>query len=145
MSSETRVVVCVGSNCDAANVARALDMLAGVLSDFRASTVYRTAAVGGGKDYANAVACGSTDLSSEELDALFKRYELAQGRDKTARALGCVPVDIDIVISAGEVVRPWDFRQSFFRIGYSELAGSVIEIEADGEIDKIGNPHSQPW
>lgn len=105
-----------------------MEWLESLLGCFKASRLYRTPDVkGSGIYYVNAVVQGETDLDQETLDALFKAYELACGRNAEARKHGIVPIDIDIVMWDSEIIRAWDYRQVFFRIGYSELAGSVIK------------------
>ncbi len=118
------VVIGVGSNCgdrDAA-MADAIRELLGLLSGGRASSVYETPAAGGGtRPYLNAVVAGVTTLPDAELNRRLKRYEVLHGRDLASRLRGDVPIDLDLVLSGGEVVRPRDFSQRFFRIGYEEL------------------------
>lgn len=121
-------ILSVGSNCGFANVSRAVTWLAGQLSDFRASSLYDTPAANGGSGaYVNAVVEGTTGMDRESFNGLLKNYETDCGRDASCRSLGIVPIDIDIVICDGDVVREWDYRQNFFRIGYSELAGTLVE------------------
>ena len=118
----------VGSNCGYADVRKAVTWLAARLSDFKVSTLYETPAVKAGRGtYVNAVAEGHSPLNPESLNERLKEYERQCGRDENCRRLGIVPVDIDIVICDGHVLREWDYRQNFFRIGFSELAGSMVE------------------
>ena len=65
------------------------------------------------------------------LEAMLKACEVMEGRTSDARAAGRVPLDIDVVIADGRVLRPDDFKRYFFRQGYEELMsylGSGIEI-----------------
>lgn len=121
------VVLSIGSNCGYDNVETGLVWLSETLSDFRASSLYETPAVNGGmRRYINAVVFGSTSETLSNLNLLLKEYERSAGRDEDCRRVGEVPVDIDIVIFNGEVVREWDFRQNYFKIGYSELTGTPV-------------------
>lgn len=106
---------------------KAVKWLSSILSDFEVSPFYRTLPVNGGsKDYINAVARGYTDMCQDAFNERIKRFEILSGRDDTCRERGLVPIDIDIVICNGEVVREWDFRQKFFQKGFLELPGSPV-------------------
>ena len=122
------VILSLGSNISSDYVTAAIEWLADVVSDMSVSSVYRTPAVKvGSRPYANAVAAGIIDMAPEMFNMALKRYEEQSGRNKEARLRGDVPIDIDIVVCDGIVVREWDFRQNFFKIGYSELQGSPVE------------------
>lgn len=118
------VVVSVGSNCGdrAENVRGALEWLSAHIMDTRCSDIYETPEIHGkGSPYMNAVLVGSTPQDIAELNASFKKYELSQGRDADARAAGMVPIDVDIVVWNGEVIRPGDYAATFFKLGYGQL------------------------
>lgn len=122
------VILSLGSNISSDYVTAAVEWLSGVVSDICVSSVYRTPAVKvGSRPYANAVATGIIDTTPEKFNMTLKRYEEQSGRTKEARLRGDVPIDIDIVVCDGEVVREWDFRQNFFKIGFSELQSSPVE------------------
>lgn len=136
------VVLSFGSNVDESYVAAALSWIGHVLEDMRCSSIYKTPAVHGGpRDYSNAVVSGYSRYGFDTLNAMFKDYEYSQGRDAAARDRGIVAIDIDIVVWNDEVVRAWDYRQTFFKTGFSELAGAVVERQSDCQIDKVGYPH----
>lgn len=122
--SLANVVVSVGSNCGdrTENVRAALEWLSSHIANTRCSDIYETPEIHGkGSPYMNAVLVGSTPLDIAELNDTFKKYELSQGRDADARAAGMVPIDIDIVVWDGEVIRSGDYAASFFKLGYSQL------------------------
>lgn len=117
-------ILCIGSNCGDrnGNVESALEWLSGILKDFRHSHIYATPdCKGGQRVYLNAVCTGLTERSSAELDVLCKEFELSLGRDSSARVAGDVPVDVDIVVFDGRIVRERDFASEFFQIGYREV------------------------
>ena len=115
---------CIGSNCGDrdVNVKAALVWLSGILADLRHSPVYTTPDCHGGpRKYMNAVAVGETDLDPMELDRMCKEYELSAGRDSAALEAGDVPVDIDLVIFGGKVLRMKDYQSRFFIMGYEMI------------------------
>lgn len=121
-----RVVLSIGSNCRYEEVGIAMLWLDSILSDCEMSHEYLTPALQGyGPQYTNAVVSGCTSMTYDELDRLLKQYEREHGRDEAARERGDVPVDIDIVVWDGEVVRPRDFRHDFFQIGWRTLSTPV--------------------
>lgn len=121
-------ILCVGSNLGRKNVDNALIWLKQVLDSAESSSIYSTPAVNqSGMPYDNAVVAGLTNLTYEQLNNLLKDYEINAGRNAETRIKGHVPIDIDIVIYDARIIRDWDYRQNFFKIGFSELACSVIE------------------
>lgn len=128
LKMSSTVILSIGSNCGYEEVREALDWLQSYFGNVKASRLYRTPDINGsGSPYVNSVASLETTLTHEKLDNIFKEYEIAHGRDKSARERGIVPIDIDIVIFDDNIIRHWDYRQTFFQIGYLELAGSVVE------------------
>ncbi len=118
------ITLSIGSNSDNRDeqVAKCLEWLASILDNCRHSSVYTTAALNGKSgDYANAVACGECRGDIDAANRIFKAYEIENGRDTAARALGIVPIDIDIVIWNGTVVRGKDYAQEYFRQGWKQL------------------------
>ena len=60
-------------------------------------------------------------LGVSQLNALLKQHEIAEGRTDEMRARKQVPIDIDIVIYDGEILRPNDYNQAFFQKGWKEI------------------------
>lgn len=118
-----RAVLCVGANLNGeSNVPLALAIIAGMMTDVRKSEIYSTPAVGGGeRPYVNAVVEGDVCMEMEAFNGLLKKMELDFGRTPEARSAGYVPLDVDIVMWDDTVVRPNDYSQRFFQIGYSSL------------------------
>lgn len=118
------VVLSLGSNCGNRrdSVEKALKWLESVLEVKKASSVYETpCARREGPNYMNGVVKGFFSGSSEELDSLLKNYERIRGRNEECRKRGDVPLDIDIVIADGTILKEWDFSQKFFQIGFREI------------------------
>lgn len=77
--------------------------------------------------YYNAVAEGETPLGFDDLNNRLKKFELDCGRDAESRATGIVPIDLDIVVFNGAVVRPTEFEREYFTIGYRQLYPELTE------------------
>lgn len=59
-------------------------------------------------DYLNRIIIGTTTLSLDTIKVLLKETEARLGRDRTA--IGCVSIDIDVVIYDGAIVKPEEFN-----------------------------------
>ena len=91
---------------------------------WEASTLYTTPAVGrctGLPDYCNAVARIATTDDYDRLKAFFKQKEAEQGRRHDSTLPALIPLDIDIVVWEGTVLRPRDMEQEYMRIGLRQL------------------------
>ncbi|MGM9802807.1 MAG: 2-amino-4-hydroxy-6-hydroxymethyldihydropteridine diphosphokinase [Muribaculaceae bacterium] len=89
------------------------------------SGIYSSPAINGkDNDYLNAVAAISTAHTHEQLVAIMKQYEQSCGRTPQSKALGNIPIDIDVVLWNGEVIRPKDFAQNYFKIGWQQITNS---------------------
>ena len=118
------VVLSLGSNCGdkLTNIYTALNWLSGLLENIVSSTIYETpCARMSDCTYMNAVVRGLYRHDTRQLDILLKQYEIEAGRTAERREKGEVPVDLDIVIADGEIIKEWDFRQKFFKTGYDQL------------------------
>lgn len=115
------VAVSISSNQPdgATNIALATAWLKTLLSNFRISGTYRTQSRS--TVYFNAVATGSCSHTLQQLDDLFKQFELEHGRDSSARERHITPIDIDIVVWNSNIVRTWDFAQQFFQTGWQQI------------------------
>ena len=117
-----------GSNLRAEDAVMAIARASEALTAFgfvRTSDTYRTDGVGvksAGMVYHNAVFELDTRLDAGSLNAALKQYEDDNGRD---RSTPVIPIDLDLVVYDGEVLRPGDFRHSYFLTGYRQLGGSA--------------------
>ena len=92
-------------------------------ADIIFSSHYSTPGVGSGegKTYLNAVALGHTSLSAEAIRTSLKDFELRTGRTPEVRALGIVPIDLDLLMLGDNVFKPKDLSQSYVLRGLNEL------------------------
>ena len=118
------VVLSIGSNSAdrEAQMTNCIAWLRGIATLTKLSSVYISPASNGkDPDYLNAVAEIATALTHPELTKMLKDYERQCGRTPQSKALGSIPVDIDIVMWNGEVLRPKDFAQYYFAKGWNEI------------------------
>lgn len=122
-----RVILSLGSNLQQSageeSVIKALAMLTTISTSMViCSGIYLTRPHSGiGSDYTNAVVSITATLAVSELEELLKRYEAAEGRTPEARAAGRVPIDVDVVVYDGEIIRRRDYCRPFFRRGFRQL------------------------
>lgn len=123
-----RVVISLGSNVEdrMARVAAAMTWIQSILRSTACSGIYETDDFHPtGRKYCNAVMAGDTALSQSEIDTAVRLYELNAGRDESARLRGDVPIDIDLVIWNGTVLRPRDMEREYFLRGFRELGSGI--------------------
>ena len=123
-----RFIISLGSNlCPSeaeSNLSKAEIFLSGLFAaDIIFSSHYSTPGVGSGegKTYLNAVAIGHTSLSAEAIRTSLKDFELRTGRTPEVRALGIVPIDLDLLMLGDNVFKPKDLSQSYVLCGLDEL------------------------
>lgn len=119
-----RAIFSIGSNCGnrEANVQEAILWLSEMLSECKISHIYATPdAHGGARQYINAVVAGECLLTREDMEIACKRHEEECGRTPEARAVGDVPIDIDIVIWGNVIQREKDFKADFFQLGFRRI------------------------
>lgn len=122
----------MGSNVDdrMARVAAAMTWIQSILQCTVCSGIYETDDFHPtGRKYCNAVVSGDTAMSQYEIDATAGLYELNAGRDEAARRRGDVPIDIDLVIWNGTVLRPRDMEREYFLRGFRELGPEIKRLE----------------
>lgn len=72
--------------------------------------------------YLNIVTAIETEKDHDTLRAFFKELERKAGRTESDKSLGLVPLDIDIVVFNGKIMRPADFDREYFKHGYRLLS-----------------------
>lgn len=120
----SRAVIGIGSNTPdrTERVAAAIGWLGHVFSGGFHSSAYVTRALNGhDPDYLNAVMSVECDRPMDEVNTMLKDYERGCGRTAESKLNGEVPIDLDIVVWGGRIVRPKDFGYRYFLQGYDEL------------------------
>lgn len=121
---EVEAIFSIGSNCGdrLLLIEESINWLTSHIAITSASEIYATPDCNGGKkEYLNAVVKGTTTYPAKALEAFCKEYESASGRTPLCRLQGDVPVDIDLVIYDGQILRPKDASREYFKIGYGMI------------------------
>ncbi len=113
-----------------AHLRHAIDFLSEICAAAYCSTPYETAAISSSPSahkphYLNAVVSIDFDGDLPTLQTMLKAGEVMAGRNAEARKRGRVPIDMDVVIADGEVIRPGDYSRYYFRQGYEELLSTL--------------------
>ncbi len=89
------------------------------------SDIYEMEAINGvDAPYLNAVAIASTDSPPEAITAKLKQWEKECGRTPSSKSVGIIPMDLDLIIWNGTILRPREFNRAYFSRGYNEINGS---------------------
>ena len=124
-TTPTKAVLSIGSNTvdSLQRVTECINWLANEFELSAHASAYTTPAVNGkDADYVNTVAVITTTMSLPELNAVLKDYEKSCGRTPESKQQGAIPIDVDIVMWNQEIVRPNDYNQNYFKIGWREIA-----------------------
>lgn len=85
-------------------------------------TVYNSKAANGkDPDYLNVVMKAKCKYDFDEINDMLKKYEAVCGRTPMSKLVGDIPMDIDIIIWNGEIVRERDYNQEYFQTGWQQL------------------------
>ena len=87
------------------------------------SSIYETVACGSIKsqNYLNAEDKKSPHTHPQDLHKGLNTLATAHGCTPESKLSGKIPLDIDIVVWNGEIIRPQDWKQDYFQTGLKEL------------------------
>lgn len=114
-----RAILCIGSNVLAAR--EMIEHAISSLYENGAHIIARSEVYTVSLPYYNCVTEISTDSGLPELVSLTKSLEKEMGRNKYMKAMSIVPIDIDIVIFDGVILRQSDYSSDYFMLGYSRV------------------------
>lgn len=120
------VILVLGSNTADREraIESALEFLRGEGEMAEHSSIYESPdMLGKGNRYLNSVTRLRTYRDMTRLHSSIKDYEHRCGRTSSMKERGEVPIDIDIVVWNGKVVRQSDFNASYFKKGFKEISG----------------------
>lgn len=127
---EHTCIICTGSNFNAThNLSRLEEILCPLFPDISWGEAVETVAENINStqfltfsSYINRAAAFSTSLNLDELNSAFKEIETKMGRNSEMRLQGLVPIDIDILIFDGVVVRPDDMKRNYVMLTLKSLS-----------------------
>lgn len=117
-------VICIGSNTATKHktVAGILSELQSMLTDFHCSDIYENDDdTGLGAPYANAVCSGIFDGSYEALAGFASAREKEFGRTPQSKPSGIMPLDIDIIVFAGNLICRRQSQKPYFLFGLKQI------------------------
>lgn len=92
------------------------------LENVKVSSIYDTPALNGvDSNYLNAVLVAMTNMNLEKTTEILKQWEISCGRTSESKLIGSIPIDLDVVVWNGEILRERDFSCQYFRLGYNQL------------------------
>lgn len=119
-----KLVISIGSNSKDREwqVENCIKWLKSKLSGVSHSEIYNSAASNGkDPDYLNVVMKAKCRENFDEINKKLKDYESVCGRTPSSKQTGEIPMDLDIIIWNGEIVRERDFNQEYFQTGWQQL------------------------
>ncbi|MDE6368693.1 MAG: 2-amino-4-hydroxy-6-hydroxymethyldihydropteridine diphosphokinase, partial [Muribaculaceae bacterium] len=78
-----------------------------------------------GEPYLNVVLSVVPDLPYEDFRLRLKEMECDFGRNELSKSIGCMPLDVDIIIWTGEIVDRYQYSREYFQKGFRELKSSL--------------------
>jgi len=155
-STGLKAYVGIGSNLEnpVHQVQQAITAISSMsaITDFRASSLYRSAPLGPVEqpDYLNAVVQFTTHLNASDLLLELQRIEKEHGRVRDGERWGARILDLDLLLFAGQVIEmaglvvphPRISERNFVLLPLMELAPD-LEIPGQGEVavllDQLGS------
>lgn len=120
-----QIVICLGSNLPdrADRVLAAAEYFESLLlpGGHRSQMLVSDDFTGLGAQYANMVLKGLCKSGLEAMIAEAARYETAGGRTPDSKSTGVMPIDVDIVIYDGRILKPQQYTRAYFQALYSKL------------------------
>lgn len=125
---KNKVVICIGSNFEASiNIEKAKAVLERELGPISFATQTESEAVNWSKPciFTNQVGYFESDKDFDFIKQLTKQIERDLGRNAEQRALGNMPMDIDIVIWNDSILKPDDLNQTYVQDAIRSLESSL--------------------
>ena len=124
-----KLIISLGSNSSdrERQMECAVQHLTQILSKTVMSDIYESPAHNGvDAPYLNAVMLASTTKSIEEINAAFKQWEIECGRTAVSKQQGVIPIDLDVVVWNGEVIRATDCSRDYVSKGVAQLLHRLL-------------------
>lgn len=111
-------ILCLGSNCDGINhLNRAENELNFLFPGMEWGQIIQTAPedIANPSPFFNRAARMKTSLNKEQLTGILKRLEQSHGRTPEKKAMGLIPLDIDLLCYGEEILKPADMEKHYVK------------------------------
>ena len=120
MTMWNNVILCLGSNTDCeANLKSAASLLRAYFGSIRFSEAIYTEPIG---LFLNQVAVAGTNASLEEVRRAVKAMEKRLGRMSDSKQKGKIPIDIDLLLWNGTILKPADWEKEYVQLLFRSVA-----------------------
>ena len=140
------VILCLGSNTDCeANLKSAVGLLRGYFGTIRFSEAAYTEPVGlpGSGLFLNQVAVAGTEASQEEVKRALKDMEKRLGRMPDSKQKGQIPIDIDLLLWNGTILKPADWEKEYVQLLFRSVADGCHDDERGDAYSPSTGAHDQ--
>ncbi|WP_456087398.1 2-amino-4-hydroxy-6-hydroxymethyldihydropteridine diphosphokinase [Parabacteroides sp.] len=127
-----KVILCLGSNTDCeANLKSADELLLAYFGSVRFSEAAYTKPVGlpGSGLFLNQVAIAGTDVPLEGVRQALKGMEKKLGRMPDSKRKGEIPIDIDLLLWNGTILKPADWEKEYVQLLFRSVADGCHDDE----------------
>ena len=138
MTMWNNVILCLGSNTDCeANLKSAASLLRAYFGSIRFSEAIYTEPIGLSDSglFLNQVAVAGTNASLEEVRRAVKAMEKRLGRMSDSKQKGKIPIDIDLLLWNGTILKPADWEKEYVQLLFQSVAYGSYD-------DERGNTYS---
>ena len=118
-------ILCLGSNTDCeANLKSAASLLRAYFGSIRFSEAIYTEPIGLSDSglFLNQVAVAGTNASLEEVRRAVKAMEKRLGRMSDSKQKGKIPIDIDLLLWNGTILKPADWEKEYVQLLFRSVA-----------------------
>lgn len=125
MTMWNNVILCLGSNTDCeANLKSAASLLRAYFGSIRFSEAIYTEPIGLSDSglFLNQVAVAGTNASLEEVRRAVKSMEKRLGRMSDSKQKGKIPIDIDLLLWNGTILKPADWEKEYVQLLFRSVA-----------------------
>ena len=150
MTMWNNVILCLGSNTDCeANLKSAVSLLRAYFGSIRFSEAIYTEPIGLSDSglFLNQVAVAGTNASLEEVRRAVKAMEKRLGRMSDSKQKGKIPIDIDLLLWNGTILKPADWEKEYVQLlfqsvtygSYNDERGNTYSPSSDTPDQFIGD------
>ena len=125
MTMWNNVILCLGSNTDCeSNLKSAASLLRAYFGSIRFSEAIYTEPIGLSDSglFLNQVAVAGTNASLEEVGRAVKAMEKRLGRMSDSKQKGKIPIDIDLLLWNGTILKPADWEKEYVQLLFRSVA-----------------------